>query len=335
MVEYIPIDDSEIEPEAPLVSSLGVRWRDNPVAIARGAPGAPRIQTDAYGPGSVDQAAIGESAVDQAAIGASAVGQSELKTATGTVSSDFVNDTWSLLGSLPGGSWGLQVESRQLDSEPEFVFSVGRTTTNDGFSARGAARRIDGLSGRESVEMRQRYIQSSPPYDHGDGEVQGYDYASLDADGRVVSMYLAEDPPWYGNTQHTPIAQWRDKETGKEYQRTRKLKCCKKDVDEGRISMAEFIERAGECEDVVEEITPEVKLRGMDELPHPFEEREGRTIVLLDPMDEKISRLIRMMQAGEYVHELFREGYLIMDNEPCKRCGPPGVPIHGVKWRKT
>ena len=28
-------------------------------------------------------------------------------------------------------------------------------------------------------------------------------------------------------------------------------------------------------------------------------------------------------------------GYLIVDNEPCKRCGPPGVPVHEVKWRKN
>jgi len=311
MVEYIPIDDSEVEPEAPVISSLGVRWRDNPIAIAEGADGAPRVKSPAIDWSSVS----------------SEIGRSQLKTATGSVThadSDAANLT------LPGGQYGFYPQIK-TEGSIDRNYSIASDFSNSSYTAN-----ISFFSSSTNPGYaRQRYIQSSPPYDHGDGEVQGYGYASLDANGRVVSMYLAEDPPWYGNTQNTPGEQWRDEETGKEYQRTRKLKCCKKDVDEGRISMAEFIERAGQCEDVVEEITPEVKLRGMDELPHPFVECEGRTIVLLDPMDEKIGRLIRMMQAGEKVYELFNEGYLIVDNEPCKRCGPPGVPVHGVKWRKT
>lgn len=47
MAEYMPINPTEIEPEAPLTSSLAARWSNNPIAIAEGAPGAPRIQTPA------------------------------------------------------------------------------------------------------------------------------------------------------------------------------------------------------------------------------------------------------------------------------------------------
>ena len=46
-VDYLVIDDSEVEPGAPILSSLGVRWRDNAIAIAQGASGAPRIENDA------------------------------------------------------------------------------------------------------------------------------------------------------------------------------------------------------------------------------------------------------------------------------------------------
>ena len=46
-VDYLVINDSEVEPGAPLLSSLGVRWRDNAIAIAQGASGAPRIENDA------------------------------------------------------------------------------------------------------------------------------------------------------------------------------------------------------------------------------------------------------------------------------------------------
>ena len=324
MVDYIPIDDSEVEPEAPLISSLGVRWRDNPVAIAEGAAGAPRVLSAAIDWSSVS----GE------------IGQSQLKTTTGSATISLSSETVET-ATLPGGTHSFSVRSGATrDSLNQDGFVIGGTGTylSEDFEPSVAHRvfvsSLDSDVGSNIFSFSNRYIQSSPPYDHGDGPVQGYDYATIDANGRVISMYLAEDPPWYGNTQHTPIAQWRG-EDGKEYQRTRRLKCCKRDVDEGRISMAEFIARAGECEDVVEEITPETKLRGMEELPHPFDEKPDRTIVLLDPMDEKIGRLIRMMQAGENVHELFRDGYLTVDNEPCKRCGPPGVPVHKVRWKKT
>ena len=46
-VDYLIIDDSEVEPGAPILSTLGVRWRDNPTAIAQGASGAPRIEEEA------------------------------------------------------------------------------------------------------------------------------------------------------------------------------------------------------------------------------------------------------------------------------------------------
>lgn len=62
MADYIAITDAEVEPEAPLTSSLAARWRDNPIAIAEGAPGAPRLNgsqgaaithTDALAPGVI------------------------------------------------------------------------------------------------------------------------------------------------------------------------------------------------------------------------------------------------------------------------------------------
>ncbi len=47
MATYTPIDNSEVQPEAPLTSSLMIRLRDNPLAIQQGDPSAPQIVTDA------------------------------------------------------------------------------------------------------------------------------------------------------------------------------------------------------------------------------------------------------------------------------------------------
>lgn len=58
MADYLPINPTEIEPEAPLTSSLAARWSNNPIAIAEGASGAPRIQTNAIANGAVTAAKL-------------------------------------------------------------------------------------------------------------------------------------------------------------------------------------------------------------------------------------------------------------------------------------
>ena len=47
MADWVTITDSQVDPDAPLTSELAYAWRDNPVAIAEGAVGAPRIRIGA------------------------------------------------------------------------------------------------------------------------------------------------------------------------------------------------------------------------------------------------------------------------------------------------
>jgi len=44
MADWFNITDTQVDPDAPLTSQLGYAWRDNPIAISEGAPGAPRNQ---------------------------------------------------------------------------------------------------------------------------------------------------------------------------------------------------------------------------------------------------------------------------------------------------
>lgn len=60
MADYTEILDDELVPDAPIPSILGFRWRDNPIAIAEGAPNAPRIAPRALqAPGVVSGAISG------------------------------------------------------------------------------------------------------------------------------------------------------------------------------------------------------------------------------------------------------------------------------------
>ena len=89
MPEYQEILDSEVEPEAPLTSSLGVRFRDNPLAVWEGAPSAPRINGQ-QGP-AVNTNGLFNSAVTQAKLASNATGRSELKTGTNSVSGTLLS----------------------------------------------------------------------------------------------------------------------------------------------------------------------------------------------------------------------------------------------------
>lgn len=43
MADFTVIPDASVDPDAPITSELAYAWRDNPIAIAQGAAGAPRI----------------------------------------------------------------------------------------------------------------------------------------------------------------------------------------------------------------------------------------------------------------------------------------------------
>ena len=47
MPDYVPIVDDIIQPDAPLTADLMFRMRDNPLAIAEGAAGAPKVRSEA------------------------------------------------------------------------------------------------------------------------------------------------------------------------------------------------------------------------------------------------------------------------------------------------
>ena len=45
MADWLNITDTQVDPDAPLTSQLAYGWRDNPIAIAEGAAGAPYVQS--------------------------------------------------------------------------------------------------------------------------------------------------------------------------------------------------------------------------------------------------------------------------------------------------
>jgi len=70
------------------------------------------------------------------------------------------------------------------------------TTSTDYVALLGIA-----ASSGQTAYAEWQYFAASPPYDLGNGEVNGFIYLKFDiVTGSIVSTSIAEDPPWYGNT---------------------------------------------------------------------------------------------------------------------------------------
>jgi len=188
MTTYTPIADSEIDVDSPCTESLMTRMRNNPIAISEGSSGAPKLQTAAYQAGSVDQAAIGNAAV----------GQGELKTATASGSTTILGGGTSV--SLTGGSHSWWTAGGSGTGNGVLGFS--HTDTAAGVIGLGPA---GGTS--QTFYRDERYIQASPPYDMGDGEVPLFIFALIDnASGKIDCLEVGQEPTWayHGPTIITP-----------------------------------------------------------------------------------------------------------------------------------
>lgn len=116
MADYRAIGDAEVDPDAPVTSSLMYALRDNPLAISQGSAGAPRVQDSGLAT-SVTQAgrnwvARRITSADWNAVGQTVMGRSSQSASPGIVvpgSAITASSADGVAGSqtLPG-SWRCQ-----------------------------------------------------------------------------------------------------------------------------------------------------------------------------------------------------------------------------------
>src|SRR5699024_956903 len=95
MAQWTNIPTDRIEPGKPIRSIDGIALRDNPIAIAEGASGAPRVQTNGIANSAVTNAKIANSAVTNAKIANMDAG----KLNSGTVPGARLPTTYGTVGS--------------------------------------------------------------------------------------------------------------------------------------------------------------------------------------------------------------------------------------------
>lgn len=253
------------------------------------------------------------------------VSQGDLNTTEGSVSLSVSSSANTLtFATLPGGTYGFYPNTAVSTSGNYGTGSMVLLTGHmSGTGTYGKVNRVasstyptTATGSAKPYTVYQRYINSSPPFDMGDGAVQGFLFAKLDEEGRIKDHYLASVPPWAYNGP-TDIRAVKKDAQGNKYRRVMK----KRSIEEI------FANPKAEPEWEYELITHRLKNADMELLPHPWDvENDDRDkIVLVNPMCPCIQQMIYLLEAQEYdeLNEMLK--WIVVDNDAMKRKGPRGI----------
>jgi len=293
--------------------------------------------------GSITEAKLADDAVTQAKIANAAVGRAQLKTTTG----DMTATTVSSLLTGPGGEYGFwPTVSYASASTTGFLLSALSPV-----NATGAAVQLTpgtsllqrfhlGEDAAFTLTVRERYVQASPPYDLGDGEVPIFVFALVDnGTGAILATWTAPDPPWANNGPTIIRPDFVDA-GGRGFRRRRVMPFTWAEAKDDLVKRAQFADQLANAPIEVYEITQAVKQADMPLIPHPFGgDLTGKTIVLIDPVSQMCERLLRMHEefasANDSIGGLLHGDYLRMSNTPLTRAKPPGVMAVAANWKLT
>jgi hypothetical protein len=175
-----------------------------------------------------------------------------------------------------------------------------------------------GVSNADTLTVRHRYVQASPPYNIGDGECHSFIFLLVENNsGKILGGYHAPDPVWANNGPTCIHPEY--KRNGKSYRNKKIIDKSKSFEDPSRFTFVE------------QEITNEFKNSDMDLIPHPWggNDLSDKSIILIDPCDSIVRQAELMKESGEEaLDELFHKDYVRFGNEHIiGRCTPCN---HGI-----
>ena len=267
---------------------------------------------------------MGVDSVDQSEVAASAIHQSELSVQTEEDTTTSAYQTFTLSS---GGFGFVPLAKISVTSSNQYICVGGVDPIHDDGSSISSsnislvssyvAYLTLGDAGSGLIAYGStRYVDSSPPYDLGDGEIPLFVWVKLDSSDNIISVQTSITPPWAYNGPTDIRADRVDKQKRK-FKRIRTV-----DEDTGEVSIVET------------EISMEMKNRDMILLPHPFATMDaGDKVILLDAPDTLYLRELK--DAGESINDLLHDDYLRLDNGPINRFTPEGVIASRFRWKHT
>lgn len=272
---------------------------------------------------------LADDQVTQAKVADSAIGQAQLKT---TTASQNVSVSPSSAGTINLTGGGYSWPGWSADGSGDIVFGGGSPAV-------GRCQFYNNNVGSSvSAYVYSRYVQASPPYDLGDGEVLMFIYVVVGKDGSLKGISVAPDPIWAHNGPTCIVPEYY--RNGKPYRKYKELAGMPFDRalrDEKLFDR--YMKGEIGTERVEREITHEIKNRDMDIIPHPYDlndwKNEDVTAIILDPVSPIMERLAEIQRevGSEEVFNLIQKGYLKFDNERLSRKGPKALMPVSFKWK--
>jgi hypothetical protein len=261
--------------------------------------------------------------------GITSVAQGDLNTSTGTISGT-PNTNISSSGlkyssthlTLPGGQYGFSIETRLSSGNDTGSQGFWYSNTSGTFAQKVAAFSL--TTDSPTVAGQQRYISSSPPFDLGDGEAGGFLFLLMNGSGETLGHYAADVPPWAYNGPTDIRCTHKSTITGKKFRTAMKKRSLEEIMDGASIQYQ------------LEEITQDIKNADMGLIPHPFGDvQSGEKVVLIDPMDDRIQKMIEYQNAGggDEIVKAILKGQIYADSEQMNRKGPEGVMQSRLKFK--
>jgi len=373
MTTFTTIADGEIDVSSPITESVLTRLRDNPIAITEGATGAPKIQTAAIQDGAVTTSKIYDGSVNSNVIATGGIHQSEISVSSGTVSASFYNSNgadYYLKNTLPGGQYGFFVRLKEqniqiasgntshlsyqaimLAGPGESIIYEGPASLSTTYDSYITFYSLFGGVVSGTGTAQQTYINSSPPYNIGNGDIAHFIYLKIDnTTGDILGTYAADAPPWAYNGPTDIRADIYDKQ-GKPW---RFKKVFQKendltnnfDIEQSNIKNCIESRRIinqykkgvinwAEIQNYIEPVTHDIKNADMGLIPQPMNTEEGTSIVLLNPTSALVDDLALLAEEKVDLSDLLHNGYLTIDNDSVDVAAPPGVKIVNAKWKDT
>lgn len=283
------------------------------------------------------------STITQTQIGASAIGTGELNDTTGIQSVSVSTGTTNYI-EANSSNYKLDWEIRASTSNRLTYDGITGGVLTLGTSYNDYYHKFTSTINSATAYVRTRYVDASPPYDLGDGEIPLFIYAVVDSNGQVVATSIDKNPPWarmkkpYKHTAEGDIRTIKDMSG---FNMTRK-----EAASAGKLR--EYMQYFRQAKDVQEKVTTEDKNTYIADKPHPFGraiEMNGfdvdHTIVMLNPFSEPMLDLYAMHtdyndDEGSFdIAEMLHENYFIVDNTDSGIKGPPGILVPNFRWKNT
>ena len=251
----------------------------------------------------------------------------------GTLSGNVVNDT----------------DNDISVANPTGLARIAGSTTPTGMIWLGVLNAVN--TATNQAFCNNYYIQASPPYDLGDGDIPIFTFVAIDSGGSVVMSYAAPDPPWAQSivpTAALPVS------LGDVLADPSKMDAFVAGVEQGRVDMAaignlmnsaasarspelksNLLNQAAVIAGQTLAVLPD-KNAMMSEIPHPFmaNDLSGLTVTMLDPVSKTSEQLAYLHDQGENVAEILHKG-LVKVGDTVNRASSPGVPVMSISWKNS